>query len=368
MEGLLTTAPTYASPALRDFVARRIVQPLRKPRLYHGVTGTLPWAHGIYGREGLGNGRVVTELLAEHGVRRDEYRLIRVVLGKCAEALEHALDVVQEVLNAYADGGQVPRHVLILEHADILCYEPDGEATMLDAIALADRCARAGVMVVALFDRIPGELSADRASSFMRACHNKFFAQFAGSVCYAAAPTEDYRERLFRWAVATFTAHMHQAAGASRPFHCDLDANEGAAYKELCMLSTWATPAQILEWLNRSFREIIENVAQPVLDMAFLTRFNNIHHTPRGPHILGDDLQGIESRFSEACGCGPVGGFVPSRDMPFKPDAGAVTLFSAENADPEVARTALKRAREEMEQQQQQQQEDRDEFAPTSDM
>ena len=346
MEGQLPAQPpTYASPALRDFVARRLVQPLRKPQLYHGVAGTLPWAHGIYGREGLTKGRLIEQLLAEHEVA--EYELISVTLGQCSIAMERVLCAVKAVKEKSGGGMHAippPQYILIIDHADILCYEPDDEASMLDAISLAERCARAGVIVVALFDRVPGELSVDHATSFLRACHNKFFAQFSGSVCYAAAPSEEYRERLFRWAVATFVAHMQQAAGHLRPFQCDLSDDN---YKELCMLSSWTTPTQILDWLNRSFREIIENVSQPVLDMAFLTRFNNTRNTPQGPHIVGDDLQGVESRFSEACGCGPVGGFVPSRDMPFKVPEPKITTFSAENADPEVAKASLKRAREE---------------------
>jgi hypothetical protein len=328
--------PLYASPALRDFVARRIVLPLRKPQLYHAVTGTLPWTHSIYGREGLNKARVLQQLFEEHGV--GEYEIISVTIGQCNGALQRALCVVEAVKERAAAtlGLSGPQFIVVFDHADVLCYEPDNETSMLDAIALGERCARANVMVVALFDRVPGELAADRASNFVRACHNRFFAQFSGSVGYAAVPSEDYRERLFRWAIGAFVAHM------GNELLCELSDEH---YKELCMMSTWTSPEQMLEWLNRSFRQLIEDAdmsrSRVILSMDFLTRFNNVHKTPRGPHIMREDMQALESRFSEACGQGPVGGFVGTRDMPFRIPDPKVTTFSEENADPEAAKVAL---------------------------
>jgi hypothetical protein len=269
--------------------------------------------------------------------------VITVKLGHCTQALEKALCVAKatkERAPGPMGGPVVPQFVMIIDHADILCYEPDNEASMLDSIVLAERCASAGVMVVALFDRVPGELAADRASNFVRSCHNGFFAQFSISVCYAAAPPEGYRESLFRWAVTTFMEHV-QRTGLG--LGCDLSAEN---YKELCMMTTWTTPKHILDWLNKSFREMIETpAAAPMLDMTFLKRFNNVFQTQHGPHIVMEPLDSVESRFSEACGCGPVGAFVPSRDAPFKIPEPKITTFSVENADPDVAREALLKKR-----------------------
>jgi len=82
------------------------------------------------------------------------------------------------------------------------------------------------------------------------------------------------------------------------------------------------------------------------LDMNFLHRFNNVHNTPHGPHIMRDDMQAMESRFSESCGNGPVGGFVPTRDMPFRQPDAMITTFTEENADFDTAKASLKRARQ----------------------
>jgi hypothetical protein len=335
--------PLYASPALCKYVEQRIVFPWRHPERYHQVTGTFPWMHALYGREGTNKARLLRELLTQqHEIHSVE--VVSVGLGKCRLALERMI-CVRAALCASETTTTGPQYIIILDHADILCYEPDNENTMLDAIDIAQHFgANCGIMVIALFDRIPGEMAVDRASSFMRSCHNKFFAQFAANVCFVAAPTEDFRERLFRWAIGVFTTHMQTAAGEARPFCCEISDEN---YKELSMMSTYTTPAQILDWLNKSFCEIIQNPAQPVLDMPFLTRFNNIHQTPRGPHILNDDLQAIESRFSEACGCGPVGGHYAAAAAaaaaapPTMVDT-KITTFSEEYADTAVAKKALR--------------------------
>lgn len=338
--------PLFASPAFCKYVEQRIAFPWHHAERYHPVTGTFPWIHALYGREGTNKARLLQELLAnQHGIH--DVEVVTVALGKCNHALERMVCIRAASLEQSSPKRTGPQYIIILDHADILCYEPDSENTMLNAIDIAQHFgASCGIMVIALFDRIPGEMSVDRASSFMRSCHNKFFAQFAANVCFVAAPNEEFRERLFRWAIGVFTTHMQTSAGEARPFCCELSDEN---YKELSMLSTYTTPAQILDWLNKSFREIIQNPAQPVLDMPFLTRFNNIHQTPHGPHILGDDLQAIESRFSEACGCGPVGGHYAASAAaastaapPTMIDSAKITTFSEDYVDTEVAKKALR--------------------------
>lgn len=349
--------PTYASPQLRDYVQRRIVFPMRHPERFHPITGTLPWVHSIYGCEGLGKARIMQELLHEHGLLN--HRVVSVEVGGCGAALRVIACIRKAVLAAAGRedeeegeeegetaGGKAvafpPTYVLIIDHADILVNEPDSEATMLGAISIPARMQAAGIMTVALFDQTPGQMAIDRSNAFMRACHSKFFAQYGRSVCYAAVPSSEFRERLFRWAVGVFCAHMETSGNnAARPFKCMLDDND---YVQLATMSTFTTPAQILEWLNRSFREIIENPAYPLLDMDFLTRWGNVYTGGRrGPQIVKEDMEVVESNFSEACGGGPVGSY--SQALPpaaaMREAEVKITTFSEENASAAAAKSSL---------------------------
>ena len=291
IKGLLkkmTDEPIWISTSLNAFFTDTISRAYEHPEMFHDRLAPIPWRAALFGREGVHKAAALTKLCDQH---KYNYLTVDVRIGKTMAALtymECCLTEAQKV-NAEDTG---PHTIMIVNHADVLCYEPDNESCMLKALEL-ERFADAGVMIVGIFDRIPNDQDPQKTTPWAKECQMQYFRQFQ-HIGYAACPSSDFRQEYFRWALNAFVVHHAKRT---------LDLSEGD-YVKLADYSTFATCKNIMSFLRNIFYDIIRD---PTITTVTLDMLKDMMMTKMGvEHVCDYDTRAVEDRFSLACGKGPI--------------------------------------------------------------
>lgn len=287
--------PVWTSPGLKEFFEENVLTPWKHPEYYEPRLAPLPWCVSVFGRTGVHKHKAIAELCQAHEI---PYVSVSVTLGHTQDAVNMMDCCLIEAAKEQPrqDGG--PIVILIVDHMDILLYEADGEAVMLKALSL-DKFSKHGVFIIGLFDRTSNDpdLVQRPTKPWEKECQIKFYQQFR-QMGFAAAPHATFRASYFEWAISAFVKHLH-ACGR----HMTLDLTEGD-YTSLADYSTFATPKNILEWLQVVFYAIIQAPGEESFNMDIFKRF--LTNKSGAPHICEFDTRLHEDRYSLFCGKGPI--------------------------------------------------------------
>jgi hypothetical protein len=304
--------PIWVPPDLEDAFKNTVVQAFTRPRIYHPEYAPIPWVIGFYGRLGMEKMQVMEKLCLTYGLLSSVTK-VDVKLGSVTEALnqiqcvmEATLSIKEETFEPSIEG--VVSHILIVDHADILAYEPDSEKTLLASSEFKKKCEQSGVLLIGLFDRLPGE-SHGQTSSWIREAHNKFFSQF-DTLLYIEAPNEVFRIKLFKYYIEDFIRHYNNTQ--ETPLQLDIKEED---YARLSLVSTFATPENIISFLRKVFSKIIhtnqtkefedeEGIFKKGLNVDYIEDFTNTQFGP--PHICPYDACAANDAFATGCGKGPM--------------------------------------------------------------
>ncbi len=323
------TEPIFVSPDVDRFFKKNIVIPFAHPEQYHPDYAPIPWIHAMFGREGVEKLKTIEALINKYNI--DSFDVISVRLGHTTDALNYMISQKRAV--QVEEGVIGPVHLLVIDHADILCYEPDDEASMLAAIDLKELQTK-NIMLVALFDRLPGYSDPTKITPYAKECQAKFFNQFF-TMAYMPAPDADFRIVFIKHIMTEFFSHLRDTT--KREFTFEMSDNE---YTMLADCSTFATKDNIRMWLRNVFYDIIQN---NVTEINFRLFEDHMKKSTDTPHICNYDARQVENEFSTACGKGPIAK-PRNKIVATKPDANLnVTGFTTDAVDLEKATKTLKK-------------------------
>lgn len=314
--------PVFVSSDFENFFRSNVCLPFANPEQYHSEYCPIPWIQAFFGREGVEKVKTV-ELLAEK--YKIDSQIVTVRLGHTIDALNHIIAAKRSTI---VEPGIIgPVHLLIVDHADILCYEPDSEQAMLAAIQLSD-LQNSNIMFVGLFDRLPGTGDKSRLTPYAQECQAKFWQQFV-NMGYMPSPDAEFRISYMKHILNNFFTHMRVTT--KRTFNFNLT---DAEYTMLADCSTFATNDNIKVWLRHVFYDIIQHNDIKDIDFDFFEQhMKKSTGTPHICDIANYDPRQVENEFSTACGRGPVAK-AKKNIVVTKPDADLnVTAFSADNVD-----------------------------------
>lgn len=312
--------PTWIPTELEEAFRNTVVQAFTKPHIYHPDYAPIPWIIGFYGRPGMEKMQVIEKLCLSYGLLSSTTK-VDVKLGYVTDALNEiqcTMEAAQSVkfelpspageeVESHPQGGI--QHILIIDHADILVYEPDSEKTLLACLDFKKKCEQSGILLIGLFDRLPGETHG-QTSNWIREAHNNFFSQF-DTLLYIEAPNEVFRIQLFKYYIEDFVRHYNNTHDI--PLKLDIKEDD---YTRLALVSTFATPENIITFLRKVFSKIIHNnevkkemddedgVFQKGLTVDYIEEFTNTNFG--APHICPYDACDANNAFATGCGRGPM--------------------------------------------------------------
>ncbi len=289
--------PLYVISDVEEFVNDVVLPPINAPQLFDPVTNPLRNCLALFGRKGVQKRRAVEHLLNESGTTFASVS----VNSDNIEAVPGMVTAFAAEIGATADL-DTPRlrGVLIIEHADVLCFEPPTKEVMeftLDLTTVADTCK---VVVLCLFDRLP-PVSGDK-DEWINPGHTryyqKFFAQFTGGG-YMPPPHSEYRTQLFRW---YFEYYENSVAGRSAMVRFNLSEGD---YVELAAASSNTTVTQMVNWIQGVIYHYAKARTQELVwDMNALSEHMN--QAQGFAHICRKDMERLENKWRQRNGKGPV--------------------------------------------------------------
>lgn len=322
-----TSSPVWIPPALNDAFKNIVIQAYTKPHLYHTQYVPLPWCIGFHGRPGMEKARVLQKLCLQYGLSTS-CTLFTLKIGACAQVL-HEIECVTRatstVLDSIKDENEKlgPKHIIIVDEADILCYEPDSEQTLLKSIELAKICENNHVLFIGIFNRFPGE--GTNVSPWIREVQNKFWTQFK-SLLYIESPNAAFRISLFRFYIQSFVQHFNSV---QQDRVIKYDALNEEDYERLADFSTFATPENIIVFLRKVFLHTLNNPNVSEITVDYIEGFTNVKYGSK--HICDYDTREVDNAFATACGFGPA--VKPKDKIIKKENLTQVTGFTEDNVN-----------------------------------
>ncbi len=272
--------PIWIPNEMTDYVRDKIVHPIQHPEAYHTLLAPIPRMQVIFGRFGNDTIRCLNELFKQHheGVT---HKVVTVEIGRCRVALD-AIKAAAPTTN-----------VIIVDRADVMCYEPDNQDTMLENVELTAIADRTGCIFVFVFNRTRNDGAMDRMNGWPKECALNFINQFQASGLMTC-PHADYRISLFKWCFAELVRHVSK----TRAFTCLLDDRD---YVVLSNYSNFATVQDIIGWMRKIALPVIMSAQLVTLEMYYLEQFFIVHQGTT-PHILDYDGAVVEERFYQTAG------------------------------------------------------------------
>lgn len=339
----MTSSPIWIPPTLNEAFKNIVIQPYTKPCIYHPQYMPLPWCIGFYGRPGMEKARVLQQLCLQYGLS-SSYSLFSLKIGECNKVLNEiecvmkATSSVIDTLEEEESEKVGPKHIIIVDEADILCYEPDSEQTLLKSIELAKLCEHNHVLFIGIFNRFPGE--GNNVSPWIKEVQNKFWTQFK-SFLYIESPNASFRISLFRFYIESFVQHFNSVQ-KDRVVTCDSLKEED--YQRLADFSTFATPENILVFMRKVFLHIANHPEENTITVDYIENFTNVKYGSK--HICDYDTREVDNAFATACGFGPA--VKPKKQTILKGEnLTHVTGFTEDNVDLQHVMQTLAEQKEE---------------------
>jgi len=326
--------PLYTHDDTVKFMDNVVLLPMTHPAMFNAITNPARRCLALFGRKGVQKLRLVENILIARSV---PYCVVNVEPAQTTRAMKE-IRLVHERL---AGGGT---GVLVIDHADILCFEPDTEAVMETCLQLSQLAKDCGMAILILCDRTPPTPEDDtQVPRHLRMYYERFFGQFNGSG-YMPTPPSAYRIDMFRW----YFTRFEQTVGTHNGVTFKLSDGD---YIELADASSYCTIDAVVVWIRRVLYKFAVPRDQPfVIEIKHLVTFFN---TNQGfPHISRLDMEAIENKWSVANGNGQLHSlrsckrktaFKAPVEWAKKGRAGPtnVTGFTEETVDPKKATEAL---------------------------
>jgi len=319
----------WVSTRMEQYFENKIMLPYFNSNLYHPILAPIPYCQAIVGREGIQKVEMIEYLLTKANIFSME--IINVSFGKTSDAIMHIMTALDGCIGQPVENG--PCRVIVINHADILCYEPDNEQSLLKATEIAAKAKASNAIVIAICDRAQGTKgdNSQNMTAWARTCQTKFFAQF-DSVGFASAPNGEFRSKYIKSAIDTFTTHCH---AQGRKLIVELSETD---YKLLEDYSTYSTQGHLMDWLQKVFVGLLEDECRIILDIDFMCGF--IGKRMGVPHVCDFDARAVEDLYSSSTGAGPI---APLKSGGFTKAVEEKIITMATNDDDAVPLVAEKR-------------------------
>jgi hypothetical protein len=343
--------PIWIPPELDQAFRNTVVQAFTKPHIYHTDYAPVPWVVGFFGRPGMEKKEVIQKLCQSYGLQSSVTH-VDVKLGCVTDALNEIQSIYSASFsvknNLMEKESSIISHIIVVDHADVLAYEPDSEKTLLACLDFKKKCEQSGVLLIGIFDRLPGETHG-QTSNWVREAHNKFFSQFE-TLLYIECPNEAFRMELFKYYIEDFVKYYNQTHDPSTPIINNVLEDD---YTRLALVSTFATPENIITFLRKVFSKMIhmdlneggeDSLAQKGLTVDYIEEFTNTQFG--APHICPYDACDANNAFATGCGRGPT--IKKKKPVLKKPeDFTNLTGFNEENVELKSVMNNLKENAEE---------------------
>ena len=179
-----------------------ILFPMQNPAIFDHALVPVRRTLAVYGREGMRKGDVVKDFCSRSAI---DWKSIDVVFGNTRDAAGACnLHFVERCAME-----RTPKlQVLIIDHADILAFEPSDEETMSHfALQLEANATMANLIIVCLFDR-------HRQDEEPNAYRSRFFKQFVYGALLTSPPA-DFRTHFYEQVITAFIAASPGNANSS---------------------------------------------------------------------------------------------------------------------------------------------------------
>lgn len=285
----------WIDPDLRVQFQKWVAGPFRQPGLFHSELAPVPMGQAIIGRGGSQKEASIDWLIKEFQVPTPI--TVTVEFGRCRDAMEKIVAIVQAALEN--PGASSPSFLLVIHHADRLCYDCESEDIAILATEIVARASKEKIMVLALCDRPRNAEDPQRMAPWAIKCQTQFFGQFE-NVMYASCPDADYNVDYSLNRIGHFIEHMKLNARMINQ-EIDRDGNDIVLLRDIVR---YASQESINQWLQKVFYEFILDPTKVRLSITELEDHTYLHTGTR--HICAFDAMTVESRFREACGKGPL--------------------------------------------------------------
>jgi hypothetical protein len=184
---------------------KSILFPVQNPTVFDHCLVPVRRTLAVYGREGMRKGDVVKDFCSRHGI---DWKSIDVVFGATGEAADaFNMHYAERTLMEQTRKLQV----IIIDHADILAFEPSDEETMAHfALQLESKATLANLIVVCLFDR-------HRQDEEPNAYRSRFFKQFIYGALLTSPPA-DFRIKFYEEVITAFVSASAGGGGGKGEF------------------------------------------------------------------------------------------------------------------------------------------------------
>lgn len=277
--------PVYVNSNVEEFFKDVVMPPIFNQELFHPVTNPLRYCLALFGRKGVKKRALMQQLMDTHGV-------MYASVGVTPENIE---DIPQAIVEYVADiGGTLEpddprlRGVVLIEHADRLCFEPPTKEVMEFALDISKVATIGKVMIIGLFDRLPPSKDDPNINNGLRHYQTKFFTQFKGGG-YMPPPHSDYRQQLFRW---YFDFYQNNAGKAAK---ITFDLSDGD-YVELADASSNTTIDMMVEWIQKVLYVYAKPRDEPLV-INIDTLSEHLNNAQGFPHICRMDLEALENKW-----------------------------------------------------------------------
>lgn len=321
--------PVWVDKELETHFSKWIVTPFRNPVIFHKTLAPIPWAQIVLGRHGVNKSETIEHLAEKYEIH--SRMTINVQFGRGKEAIQEfmcALKAAQDQTTPVSS--QQPQLLIILNHADILCYEAESEDVALVACELGKMAAKEKIMLLALCDRPRGAEEMQHMTPWAQKCVSKFFAQFA-VVGYDPCPDAEFLLEYTLAKVKQFAQHMAVYGRL-------INVNVASTDEEKILLKdciSFTTQEHIDEWMQSVCYNFVLDPFKTDLDMTVL---QETMVTASGRlHICAFDAMEVETRFREACGRGAKALIPQKKHKPKEEEVTTVRLLTEEGASAEGA-------------------------------
>ncbi len=270
-----------------EFIAgldQMVREPFERPETFHPELTPIRHLVGVYGRSGM-----KSAVKAYCDSITLPCATIDVEFGATSVATECIDRYVQK--NAQEQRTNRIRFALIIDHADVLAFEPDNEASMMYSLRMGAVAKQNDFLFICLFSRVPTAENTPNLAATTRMFRKVFFDQFGDTRIYLAPPNAAFRVEYFKAAFSTY-CELNKIT---------LNLDDGN-YKLLADASSYCTPQNMLCFLQRVFYDR----PKEKIDWELLCKYTVGVGEER--LIMRGDPRVPENEFSIFCGNEPIVG------------------------------------------------------------
>ena len=240
----------------REHLRQFIEFPVKHTHIFDNSYLTIQHTFAVYGREGMRKAEVVRDFCTSIGV--NSY-IQPIIYGKTSEICHEMENKFKHAAYEAPSKTRPELEVIIIDHADILAFEPCDEYTVRFSLRLEEFAKSANFLVICCFDRTKTE-------DLPNPSRTAFFRQFPYGTVLSSPEDAEFRIEFYKSVIGSFCKQY--------AFDCAL---QDADYEELAKCSKWGSIDNMLDYCKEVFYKFAFDVSHGFVKNNTMTRDHFFH-------------------------------------------------------------------------------------------